>query len=292
MASFTRDWDEANPTDNNYAYEIDEYNRYLRVDCSDRLKDMVYGFTAGENDGLPGFKKLTVKQQSAAAGTPNADEIVLYSIDDGTNCGLYGKNEDGYAKQILKKSGTSLILNVEAGDYTANSIDEDDIQLANDAYMTALDAAGTGTVNLIKAGTNDLPTLPDSSEMATNAAPTEDEGIANKKYVDDQDIDLIGAGVSKSKDTNYTAATSGTIVVMATITWTYNTDTFVTVLSDDNATPTTVVGKAGGKCMRADSANNIIYHTLTVPIIKSKKYRVEDTGATAVINSITFYPNQ
>jgi hypothetical protein len=185
MASFTRNWDEANPTDNTYAHEIDEYNRFLRVDCSDRLKAMIYGFTAGENDGNPGFKILTFRQQSSAASTPNADEIVLYSIDDGTNCGLYGKNEDGYAKQILKKSGTSLILNCEAGDYAANSVDEDDIQLANNAYMTALDAAGTGTVNLIKAGTNDLPTLPDSSEMASNAAPTEDEGIANKKYVDD-----------------------------------------------------------------------------------------------------------
>jgi hypothetical protein len=116
MASFTRDWDEANPTDKTYAYEIDEYNRYLRVDCSDRLKAMVYGFTAGENDGNPGFKKATFKQQSSAAATPNADEIVLYSIDDGTNCGLYGKNEDGYAKQVLKKSGSNLILNVDDND--------------------------------------------------------------------------------------------------------------------------------------------------------------------------------
>lgn len=185
--AFTRDWDESNPTDETRAYEIDDYNRYLRVDVSDRLKDMIYGFTAGENDGTQGFKELTFLQQSSAAGTPNADEIVVYSIDDGSACGLYAKNEDGYVKQILKKSGTSLILNVEAGDYAADSIDEDDIELDNDSYLLATDAAGTGTVNLIKAGTNDLCTLPDSAEMASSAAPTEDEGIANKKYVDDQD---------------------------------------------------------------------------------------------------------
>lgn len=116
MASFTRDWDESNPTDNTYAYEIDEYNRYLRVDCSDRLKSMVYGFTLGENDGLPGFKKLIFKQQSAAAATPNADEIVLYSIDDGSNCGLYAKEENGNTKQVVKYDGSSLILNVADGD--------------------------------------------------------------------------------------------------------------------------------------------------------------------------------
>lgn len=116
MASFTRNWDEANPTDNTYAYEIDEYNRYLRVDCSDRLKDMIYGFTAGENDGLQGFKKITVKQQSAAASTPNADEIVIYSIDDGSNCGLYAKEENGNAKQFIKYDGSNLILNVADAD--------------------------------------------------------------------------------------------------------------------------------------------------------------------------------
>jgi len=99
---------------------------------------------------------------------------------------------------------------------------------------------------------------------------------------------MYGTGVSKSKDTNYTAATSGTLVVMSTDTWVFNVDHYVLVKSDDNATPTTVVGKTGGRCLRADSAQNIVYQTMSVPIIKGKKYRVEDVGA--VINSITFYP--
>jgi len=112
MANFSRDWNESVPTDNTFAVDIDDYNRYLRVDVSDRLKEMIYGFTAGENDGKPGFKKLTFKQQDSAPSSPNADEIVLYAIDDGSNCGLYAKNEDGYVKQILKKSGSSLLLNI------------------------------------------------------------------------------------------------------------------------------------------------------------------------------------
>ncbi len=57
--------------------------------------------------------------------------------------------------------------------------------LANDTYFTAVDNAGTGTVDLIKADTNDVAVVPDNSQTATNAAPTSDTGIVNKKYVDD-----------------------------------------------------------------------------------------------------------
>jgi len=57
--------------------------------------------------------------------------------------------------------------------------------LANATYFTAVDAAGTGTVDLIKADANDVAVVPDNSQTATNAAPTSTTGIANKKYVDD-----------------------------------------------------------------------------------------------------------
>lgn len=57
--------------------------------------------------------------------------------------------------------------------------------LANNVYFTAVDNAGTGVVDLIKADANDVAVLPDNSQTATNAAPTSSTGIANKKYVDD-----------------------------------------------------------------------------------------------------------
>ncbi|KKM67873.1 hypothetical protein LCGC14_1466720 [marine sediment metagenome] len=59
--------------------------------------------------------------------------------------------------------------------------------VANDAYITARNAADAANIDLIKAGTNDLSTLPDGAEMASNAAPVEDEAITNKKYVDDNE---------------------------------------------------------------------------------------------------------
>lgn len=58
--------------------------------------------------------------------------------------------------------------------------------LPNDTYFTAIDNAGTGTVDLIKANTSDALVLADGAVMASDAAPTTDPMIANKKYVDDQ----------------------------------------------------------------------------------------------------------
>jgi len=49
MGAFTRDWTESTPTDATVANQIDDYNRYLRVDTSDRLENMFYGFVNGEN---------------------------------------------------------------------------------------------------------------------------------------------------------------------------------------------------------------------------------------------------
>ena len=196
MASFTRDWDESNPTDATYAYEIDEYNRYLRVDCSDRLKAMVYGFTAGENDGLPGFKKLTIKQQSTAAATPNADEIVLYSIDDGANCGLYAKNEDGYTKQILKKSGTSLLLNVEDTDIAGTLTFAD-----NTTFTTGLTTAGITATGDIDIGSYELKAQTLESDVATGTAPmtiasTTKVTNLNADKVDGYDVAAYSGGES------------------------------------------------------------------------------------------------
>jgi hypothetical protein len=95
--------------------------------------------------------------------------------------------------------------------------------LTNDVYLTSLDFAGTGTVDLIKAGTNDLATLPDGAEMASNAAPTEEEGIVNKKYVDDAvaaieaalaysaltTLDSVGGTLTLNTGTEYRAASDG-----------------------------------------------------------------------------------
>jgi len=59
--------------------------------------------------------------------------------------------------------------------------------VGNNSYLTGRNAANSANINMIKVGANDLPTLLDASEMASTAAPTEAEGIVNKKYVDDNE---------------------------------------------------------------------------------------------------------
>lgn len=61
------------------------------------------------------------------------------------------------------------------------------VHIENDTYLKAVDNAGTGTVDLIKANSSDVAVIPDGSELATSAAPTADADIANKKYVDEGD---------------------------------------------------------------------------------------------------------
>lgn len=57
--------------------------------------------------------------------------------------------------------------------------------VASNTFLTSVDAAGTGSVDLIKADANDDVVLSDGAELATSAAPTTDQAIANKKYHDD-----------------------------------------------------------------------------------------------------------
>ena len=207
MADFSETWDSNNPSDSSNANQIDDFINSTRSMVEERLQDMVYGFTAGEDTDAPGFKKITVKQQASAAGSPNADEVVLYSIDDGTACGLYAKNEDGYATQILKKIGSTFTI--PSGAYGADTIDEDDIRLANDSYLTGRNNAGDGDIDIIKVNTSDgitlgaVTTLPDTSALATSGAPAADAQLANKKYVDDQlDTKDFGEYTKEDDDSN------------------------------------------------------------------------------------------
>jgi len=221
MATFSRDWNESVPTDNTFAVDIDDYNRYLRVDVSDRLKAMIYGFTAGENDGKPGFKKLTFKQQDSAPSSPNADEIVLYAID--SNCGLYAKNEDGYIKQILKKSGSSLILNLADGDGCVMKTGTQTIAGAK-TFSDDVTLNGTNTLaSLIASANLDIGDYTFTAkqliaDVATGTAPltvssTTKVSNLNADQVDGKDIDSIfGSWEGKSNDTEYTATSDGIVI--------------------------------------------------------------------------------
>jgi hypothetical protein len=87
----------------------------------------------------------------------------------------------------------------------ADSVNDTKIKLRNNQPLRALDAAGTGVVELIKAGRNeandtDVTVLPDETRLDTDAEPTEDTHIPNKKYVDNQIDVTVGSGVMAPLD--------------------------------------------------------------------------------------------
>lgn len=63
--------------------------------------------------------------------------------------------------------------------------------VGNDSYITGRNNAGSANINIAKVNTSDgitlgaVTTVPDTSALATSAAPAADAQIANKKYVDD-----------------------------------------------------------------------------------------------------------
>jgi hypothetical protein len=212
--AFTRSWNESLPTDSTYANEIDDYMRYLRVDVAERVENMIAGFNSGDSN--EGFYYALFLQQSATP-TVSTDEIGIYALSDGTNCGLFAKNEDGYTKQVLRKIGTDIQLFVEAADVNDNTFNDTETRLRNNYNLRARNAAGTADVNVIKVNTSDevvlgaVTTLPDTSKLATSGAPAADAQIANKKYVDD----ALGQSVTKTGSDDITNTSAN----WADVTW-------------------------------------------------------------------------
>ena len=270
LYGFTYTIDTATPVGTDAPSVIDDRIRQAKAGWQERMNvDHVFALTGTEVSAANTGQHRQVEFDSPITKPTSAtNKSWLYAKDVTAKAELHWEDEDG--DEIQFTSGGVF-----------------NIGLLTSATITT----PTLTSPVINTGVSGTAVL-DEDTMASDSATQLATQQSIKAYIASQATDAIGAGVSKNKDTNYTAATSGTVVVEATITWTYNTEEYVTVLSDDLATPTTVVGKVGGKCVRADSQNNIVYHTLTVPIIKDKQYRIEDTGATAVINDITFYPNQ
>jgi len=202
----------------------------------------------------------------------------LYIKDDvDDKAELHWLDEDGNEKQITSAG----ILKVVAGDYDADSIDQDDIRLANDSYLTARNVAGDGDIDLIKANASDIAVVPDDTANATSAAPTADASLANKKYVDDQitaalpDDDAFGAWASRNKTTVYEAASDGFVVVNYT---SATTDSDILGYTNSSSPPTTV------RCrLTTNSLNNPKSVSFTMPVKKGDFYKVTASAGTPTI---------
>lgn len=197
MADHTREWEEQHPDGTEAVSLGDDRIVNLKVDLGERLEDLLYGFNKDDGTGdeaTPGIKVLNFKEQESIE-LPSADQINVAAkegADGDDKAQLWAEDEDGNERQLTKTSGSALRLNVKAGDYAADSVDEDDIRLANNSYLTGRNQAGNGDINVIKVNTSNeielgaVTKLPNTSKLATSGAPTANAQIANKKYVDDQ----------------------------------------------------------------------------------------------------------
>jgi len=170
----------ANPAGSSDPKLGDDYIRTLAKAVIELISKDHYVGTATDNaydeDAAGEHRIITLNAPQADHPTNVANKGHLYTKDVNGKVELFFQDEDGNHIQLT-----------ETGKILFDSLSDID----NDTYLKGVDKAGTGTVDLIKAGRNeaddaDVAILPDAVRTATNAAPDEDTGVANKKYVDDQ----------------------------------------------------------------------------------------------------------
>lgn len=182
--------------------EGDDRLRELKAALQERIaQDHYFPLTGTEvSDTAAGeHKKVTLRQASKPSHV--ADKGFIYTKDVGGATELFYLDEAGNEKQLTSGGALKCV----AGDFGADSIDADDIRLANDSYLTARNAAGDSDVNIIKVNASNLVEILVGAVLSADTAPASDAAIANKKYVDDQIVADYDSGwfavVGSSGDT-------------------------------------------------------------------------------------------
>lgn len=147
--AYTRSWTESTPTDNTVANQIDNYNRYLRVDVGERLETYIGGFNA--SDSNEGFYQVLFIEK-ASFSTPAANKYVIGGkLVDG-KCELVGMDEDGDEIQISSagklSTESTVVAKTEAGNGGATNT------------LTAAELNGHKTITNTGAGAEALIVLP------------------------------------------------------------------------------------------------------------------------------------
>ncbi len=160
ILAWTYTYDTTTPAGTDLISAVDDRLRELKLASQERLNvDHFYQLTGSQvSDANVGqHRKVTLVTGQTATATENT--AIIYAKDVNSKAELYAMCEAD--------------INVP-------------LTLSNGTWLVAKNAAKTGTVNLIKADSNDVAVLPDGSETDTNAAPTDSADIVNKQYVDDE----------------------------------------------------------------------------------------------------------
>jgi len=203
--AWTYAFDTATPAGTDAPATLDNDARTKALAIQERLNADHYfpltGTAVSDTDAGK-HRKVTAQAVLSAKPTLLTGEAALYTKTVSGVSEWFWEDSDGTEKQLT--SGGAL--NITSSELLGI--------LANATYFTAVDEAGTGTVDLIKAGKNeaddtDVAILPDETRLASNAAPTEDTQVPNKKYIDDQ-IATKALGTRTGNDEDSAAIVAGT----------------------------------------------------------------------------------
>jgi len=278
--SWSQTYDTASPAGTDDPSEADDRIRETKAAIQERLAvDHKFSLTGTEVSATDSGEhtkitfNVTISDPTQVAGKSH-----LYMKDDE----LFYQDDTNTTKQLTNAGA----LNVAGAELLGI--------LANDTYFTAVNSAGSGTVNLIKAGINDLATLPNGTEMASSAAPVEDEAVVNKKYADTKEAILATQATASIFGTRTFNDTTPAALVQGTV-YKAECDGFLTVSSaggdgtqftvyieQGDATPDVVVGLVEFNA-NYDSAS-------TFTIIKDDYVTLTRTLGSAAIDYMSFVP--
>lgn len=189
----TRNWNEASVTNATAANTIDTEINNVRTDVRERMAvDHEWDSSDSGASSLAEIGQHTKITFAAPIASPTAGTntgfVFIKDVVTGTNTTA--------ELHFLDENDNELQMTVEGkfnvgGNIVADAVDQDDIRLENDSYLTGRNNADDGDINIVKVNTSDtltfgaVCTLPDTSALATDGAPVADAQISNKKYVDD-----------------------------------------------------------------------------------------------------------
>ena len=267
--AWTNALDNATPAGGDAPSTLDDQIRLVKAANQERLNvDHYWPLTGTAVSSTDAGKHRKVTAQAVLSSKPTllTGEAALYTKTvDGVSEWFWEDSDEN--EHQLTNSGA---LNVSIAEILG--------LLTNDTYFTGIDEAGTGTVNLIKAGRNeaddtDVAVLPDLVRTATNAAPLEDTAIPNMKYVDDQlatkDFGSRTANDVDSnaliKDTVYLATCDGFLGASGP------SGRLVKILAGETANPTFIVAN-GGNYEDATFSDFVSYPVTSGEYVKVESY--------------------
>lgn len=295
-------FDTATPAGGDSPTEADDRIREVKAAIQEFMDDHNGGDEEGDHywplDGteitdvdVGQHRKITLRQLSddpstLASYATITDLGFLYQKDVAGNTELFWQDEAGNVVQMTKagdlhsSAGFTMLSGEVATIEIIQAVDSSGVVIKNDAGSTGLLVGDDGTV-----------TLSTGSRLAGPAAPGEDAGIANRKYVDDQiddvarlgvwnDRDADGSGDSVSKDTEYTAATDGFVV--AKIEATGGAELIIDLQSPTGTSRAKEVKKFAGV-----TQGDII--SATIPVRKGDTWKVVTTGSGGASTTTVFW---